>query len=387
MRVQIICQFGKPVRGLSPYGDALAEALGRIDGLETELVDYKNAYPAFLHPAERGGALGNGKLSWCSTASWRRVARRPADVLHIQHWAQPLASYLWPLARMAKRVGKRVVITVHNPNPHEQPGPFRVCEDSLLRSADVLLVHGDAGRTVLSDRLGAAAAPRIWRIAHGMCLVDKPVVALPADFDRLGLDPRLRYVLLFGNLRGYKGIDVLVDAWQRVSREVGDVQLVIAGRLWSGGESRLGRLGAWLVGTATDAAMLRGRLERAQNRDGIVLRQGFLSDEDIDALIRTSTLAVFPYLHFSGQSGAACRAAAQGRPVLVSRVGALPDLAIDDSWIVNAGDVDGLARCLVNKLTGSTTTRVSGIRQLAAVHEYDWAAVALDHARIYRDIV
>ncbi|WP_161782346.1 glycosyltransferase [Oleiagrimonas soli] len=386
MKVQLVCQFGEPVRGVSPYGDALLAALLESGGVEVEPVDYRAAYPGVLHPAGTEGGRGPGELSWYSPESWRRVANSPADIMHIQHWAPPLACYLWPLASMARRRGKRIVVTVHNPHPHEQAGTFKRIEDRLLRSADVLLAHGARGVQSLRDRLGADA-PAVCQVAHGMHVRTEPVVATDADYARLGLDVHRRNVLLFGNLRGYKGLDVLLEAWKSASEQLAGTRLIIAGRFWSGKRHLLSRLSARLLGMSEHAERLQTLLLEARSSGNVMLWEGFHSDADLDALIRVSSFAVFPYLRFSGQSGAACRAAEQGRPVLVSHVGGLPELAIDNSWVCIPGDSQMLADKLVEKVMQTSESRGCDQRQLDMVRCFDWARVADDHGAIYRELL
>src|SRR5690554_2377663 len=132
MNVQLVCQFGKPVRGLSPYGDHLIAALRATGKAKFESVDFSAAYPGFLHPAPQGGARANGDLHWANPASWARVASGGADILHLQHWFAPLSAYLWPLVRMARKRGAKIVVTVHNPNAHETIGGVAWAENRLL---------------------------------------------------------------------------------------------------------------------------------------------------------------------------------------------------------------------------------------------------------------
>jgi len=296
-----------------------------------------------------------------------------------------MASYLAPLARMARRAGKRIIVTVHNPATHEVlrwTGPF---ERWLVAQADALVVHDARGALVLQDRFGIAA-DRIRIIPHGIMVRAAPELPDATDFARINLDPKRRYVCIFGNLRGYKGIEVLLAAWTQVAARLPDVDLVIAGRLWAGHMGLGARLIARLLGTDRDAARLRCALDAPDLRSRVHLREGFQPDADIDALLRVSDLAVFPYVRFASQSGAACRAAGMGRPVLVSDVGGLPDLAIDRSWIVAAGDVGALSAALLDRL-GSPGLRESRQRQIDHVKCYDWANIAASHAGLYRDLV
>lgn len=381
-RVQMLCHYGQPPRGLSPYGDALADALAGEPDVLLQREDYQAAYPRLLHPAVAGSAECSGEgggLHWGDPRSWWRLARSPADVLHIQHWSAPLACYLWPVARMAALKGKRIVVTVHNPQPHERIPGAAILENRLFAIADALIVHGQRGADVLSARMGSRH--RIHVVPHGVRIQTPPPVAAPADYEALGLMAERRYVSLFGNLRGYKGVAALLDAWRGILADCPDVDLVIAGRLWDGRSGRAGRAAAWVLGTGADAKHLEEAFADEALKSRVHLREGFLPDATIDALLRLSELAVFPYERFASQSGAACRAAGLGCPVLVSDVGELPELALDETWVVPPRDRSRLGTVLLRKLQAANGDLRS--RQIEAVRSSEWGEVAKAHARLY----
>jgi len=383
-RVQLICQFGEPVRGLSPYGDALLSALAECEGINVDPVDYRAAYPGILHPAAQGGAKGPGELHWANPFSWYRVARRVSDIVHIQHWSSPLATYLWPFAVMAKRAGKHIIVTVHNPKLHESLPVFDAFENGLLRAADVLIVHDANGAKALRQRF-AGGAPDIRVIPHGIRLNMRPGV-WNGDHAQLGFDSGRRYVVLFGNLRGYKGVTNLLEAWSQVVGHVPDVDLVIAGRLWEGGRGYLTKAAAMALGTREYSDRLRSAMELPGLAGRVHLREGFLPDGDIDALLRVAEFAVFPYERFGSQSGAACRAAGIGCPVLVSNLGGLPDLTIGQDWIVTPGDVEELAASLRAKLARGRLSDDTRKAQIERVSDYGWLTVGRQHAALYHEL-
>lgn len=384
-RVQLVCQFGEPVRGLSPYADALLKALSGCEGLQVEPVDYRSAYPSAMHPAGGVGSVDRGELHWADPGTWYRVARRDADIVHIQHWMAPLATYLLPLASMSRRAGKRVAITVHNPRPHESLSIFDALERQLLCAADVLIVHDENGARALRQRLGRRRCD-IRVIPHGISAANREG-RQASDYARVGLDPDRRYVICFGNLREYKGLDILLDAWRQVVDQVPDADLIIAGRLWTGGKGGLARVSVWLMGSGRHAEKIMARLDSPDLSQRVIFREGFVSDDDVDTLLRVSEMAVFPYEKFSSQSGAACRAAGSGCPVLVSDVGGLPDLAISGEWVLEPGSLDGLTRALQDRLSFGKVRDVFGARQIDRIEPYAWDHVAQMHASAYRDML
>ena len=384
-RVLLVCQLGLPIRGLSPYCNALFEALQSERGVNVHPIDYRAAYPGFLHPAAKGGTASSGELHWGNPLSWQRVAHMEADIIHLQHWFAPMACYLAPLVAMARRAGKRVVVTMHNPSMHETLHWTELFERKLVKSADVVVVHNSRGVTALCERFGLETE-RIHVIPHGICVAESPVPLECDDHARLGLDPKRRYICVFGNLRGYKGVDILLDAWSRLLTRLPDVDLVIAGRLWTGQSGVGARLVAKMLGTDQDAERLRTALALPGLTERVHVLEGFQPDVSINALVRLSELAVFPYVTFNSQSGAACRAAGLGCPVLVTDVGGLPDLAIDSSWIVTPGDSESLASALYTKLSQPDALRARGGAQLQRIRAYAWPQVASTHAALYREL-
>jgi len=385
VRVQLVCQFGQPVRGLSPYGDTLLRGLFQQDDLQVVPVDYRAAFPSFLYPASNNGLIAQGDLHWANPFSWSRVARMPADVIHVQHWSTPLATYLCPLAAMARRAGKRVVITVHNPKPHEALPALDALEMRLFRNAHVLLVHDANGVRALRQRMGDPHAD-IRIIPLGIDVQAQPSNIQHGDYELLGVDQSRRYICIFGNLRGYKGITILLDAWAQVAEKLPGVDLIVAGRLWAGTKGYFAKKVARRLGTDSYAELLKGKLASPALAGRVHLIEGFLPDNTIDALLRVADLAVFPYEKFSSQSAAACRAAGMGCPVLVSNLGGLPDLAMDNTWLVEPSDTAGLVQQLSFKLDLDDLRSELRQAQLRKVAAFDWRKVGSQHAALYREL-
>ncbi|SEH04189.1 glycosyltransferase family 4 protein [Candidatus Venteria ishoeyi] len=381
--VLLVCQFGQPVRGLSPYCDALFKALSKNKNISFTPVDYRAPYPNILHPAANSNASSSGELHWCKPLSWIKVAKTSANIIHLQHWLAPMAVYLLPLISIAQFFGKQVVITVHNPNPHELIPGTRVLEKWLTNKADAVLVHDKRGANLLHKRF-ATSKDKLHVIPHGIHVLEFPLKPKIDDYQLLGLKPNRRYICIFGNLRGYKGLDVLLAAWQLVYKKLPDVDLVIAGRLWSGKTSIMSRFSAKILGTAKDTKRLQVLLDKTTQNCRVHVFEGFQSDNKIDALITLSELAVFPYIKFDSQSGAACRTAGIGCPVLVSDIGGLPELAIDNNWIVSPNNVGDLASTLYKHLSQPQKALSNRKKQLEQIKNFSWHKIAIAHAELYK---
>ena len=233
-------------------------------------------------------------------------------------------------------------LTIHDPVPH-QGAPSRrrneVLEAVWRRRADRLVVHSDR----LVDDLGAAGKP-IVVLPHGADVDDDPF-APPAEPS----------VLMFGRLEAYKGLDVLLRAMQLVWDTRPDVRLQVRG-----------------VGPA---------VRNLPDDPRIDARIGYVAEAELDAMFAAASLVVLPYTDAS-QSGVGTIALERGIPAIVSDLGGLPDLTVDDSFVVPPSDSEALAAAIVRHVDHDIGLR-RRVLDLAR-SRFSWDAVARRAVGEYR---
>ena len=124
---------------------------------------------------------------------------------------------------------------------------------------------------------------------------------------RLGLDPANRYVLFFGLIRDYKGLDLLLDAWaqlRRAGRTEGR-RLIVAGEFYTAREPYLNRI--------ADNGL----------QDEVLLHDRFIPDDDVKYYFSAADFVVQPY-KTATQSGVTQIAYQFCVPMVVTAVGGLP---------------------------------------------------------------
>jgi glycosyltransferase involved in cell wall biosynthesis len=175
---------------------------------------------------------------------WRN--RRQIDALHV-NWPeglythrrgsrrlQALLSWLkLPVfgvrLRLARAFGYRVAWTIHQVYPHESMSRVldRTAGVLLARSCDVLFVHDEPTAANARRELNIHTRP-IEVIAHGSYLgvyaAGRPRSVVRAE---LGIPQDSFAFLSFGELRGYKDVELLLDAFRRVEDPA--VALIVAG--------------------------------------------------------------------------------------------------------------------------------------------------------------
>lgn len=234
-----------------------------------------------------------------------------ADLIHIQEQPDALTALI---ARTF--AGRRpVVLTVHDPNAHMgndaavERGRRRRRRELIRSAATIFHVHGDYCRRQLLEIVGDARP--IISTPHG-------VIHEPSPGEELC--PQPGRILFFGRMLEYKGINVLLEAFERLNARGRDYTLVLAGE-----------------GPALEQ-------QRAAASKGVLLLNRFISRNEAIAELQKASLVALPYLEAT-QSGVAAAAIGNGRAMVASAVGGLLDVVRpgENGLLVPAADAGRLA--------------------------------------------
>lgn len=304
----------------------------------------------------RLGHLGRGDVvhvHWTSP-----VVQRPEDDLHA---ARARFDRFRTAIDGARGRGARLVWTLHNVLPHDARHLDLELELDryLAATADALHVMNRATANAVAPyyELGPA---RVVHVPHPSYQGVYPATVTPADARAsLGLERSDRTVLAFGQVRPYKGLDVLVDAVRQVPEAVRPV-LLLAGRT---------------------APQDRGAVDRLLGDDVRVVRSDdHVEDVDVQRWFRAADVAVFPYRRVLN-SGSLHLAASFGVPSVLPDEPHLRAEFGDEGWVrwFDAEDAAGsIARVLVERPG-------DGAHDAAEAFSRRWAPFAL--SRRYADVL
>jgi len=211
-------------------GSALFHQREILDGPGLALADppLEAADPAANAPAPnslfqvRRGAARSSFLTF-ELALWLR--RRSYDAV----WTQwPAIGARFPhFWRTCRRLGLRVIHTVHNVLPHERSAGDERYSRGVYGASDVLLVHSHASSASLSGVFPEAGAKSLvsW---HGTYTTYPRVPEARARLrSQLGIDESTPLALFFGGVRPYKNVDAALHALR--SAPDLDLALLVAG--------------------------------------------------------------------------------------------------------------------------------------------------------------
>ena len=278
---------------------------------------------------------------------------------------------------------KRLVFTAHNVNAGERDGTDsllnRLTLKSQYRLVDHVFVHTKKMRQQLIEEYGlrpAAVTVIPFGINNAVPHTDLRVAEARR---RLGIAESEKTILFFGNIRIYKGLHYLVEAFESlVDDGNGPYRLVIAGskpneegeQYWEGIERRI-----------KDSRLESRILQRIQ----------YIPDDETEIYFKAADVAVLPYTYIS-QSGVLALSYSFELPVVATRVGSFEEEVVEGKtgFLCNAGSATDLARAIRGYFASELYRRLDEKRdeiRTYAAERYSWRTVGEMTCEVYERIL
>ncbi|SFH18887.1 glycosyltransferase [Pontibacter chinhatensis] len=311
-----------PLRGggMATFNERLAYAFQEA-GCEVEIVTFSLQYPSFLfpgksqytsEPAPPGLSIkvlinSVNPLSWWRTG-WYIKKQKP-DLVVFRYWLPFMGPALGTIARIIRRNKySRLLAITDNVVPHEKrPGDVPFTRYFLASC------HGfvTMSRSVQQDLERFEPAKPSEYLPHPLYDNFGEAETKAAACTALGLDPTYNYLLFFGFIRAYKGLDLLLQAMADPQvQELQNLKLIVAGEFYE------------------DASPYLQRIKELQLQDKLILRTEFIPNAEVRHYFCAADLVVQPYKHAT-QSGVTQVAYHFNKPMVVTRVGGLSELVPD----------------------------------------------------------
>ena len=276
-------------------------------------------YPSFLFPGKTQysdspapkGLRISRSVNSCNPFNWVRVGRKIAktnpDVVVMKFWIPYMAPCLGTIARVIKRHSNaRVVSILDNVIPHEPHFWDKWMIRYFVSAIDRFIAMSDSVQNDL--RLFTDKPCQLVR--HPLYdNFGQPMTKEEAAM-ALNVDPKKTYLLFFGLIRDYKGLDLLMQAYADKRIDKDNVCLVVAGEFY-GNEDKYNAL-----------------LDELGIRSYTLWHTRFIPDEEVRTYFSLADMIVQPYKSAT-QSGVTQIAYHFSKPMLVTRVGGLPEIVPD----------------------------------------------------------
>jgi glycosyltransferase involved in cell wall biosynthesis len=323
-----------------------------------------------------------GSLQWAtnrfaiafrnSYRRWSLAKKIKADIVHIQlilPWID------WGFIHLHRRSSK-VVCTVHDVVPHIYKLPPKLdwtLRQRCYQSADGVVFHTAANmsrfKSIYSFSPHYSTVIPLGLKWYGS-VTEADVVQAKQS---IGVPEDRLVILMFGELRPNKGLDVLIRAFRQVLLSVPKAFLLIAGSVHP---------------TVSEDELLMQL--RSLPTDSWSWRKEWVKDEDMGNYFQAASIVTLPYTAFTSQSGVLTKAYAYSCPLIVSDVGSLGITVQEDGsgLVVQPANVTELTSALIRLLTESKLRDdcQKNIVQVAQA-KYSWQSVAHRTIDFYKEIL
>ena len=296
----------------------------------------------------------------------KRLEREKPDIIHFQ-WA--------PLPFVDRRFLKRlqriapVVLTVHDSAPFNENPSSRVQQlgsTSIMHDFNRLIVHTAKAKARILDY--GVDPRRVAQIAHGILEEIAPPSGNPPP-------PRAEgevVLLLFGYLKPYKGIDVMIRAVGALPPEIRQrVRIKVVGR------------------PHMPVEPLQALVVELGIADRVDFEFRFIDDAEVGDLLRSADIQMFPYYEIDA-SGVLMAVLGVGRAIIASDIGLFREMLEDrvHGRLVPPGDVPALSAAIAELVTDDAKRAEAG-RQVAALSASipSWEEIAAQTTDLYQDVI
>jgi glycosyltransferase involved in cell wall biosynthesis len=335
-----ICLVGPayPYRGgISHYNTCLARELAKQ--YDVHVVNYSRLYPAFLFPGKTQYDDSDSAMRMESARiidsmnpfTWVRagfhIAGLRPDVVIMQWWHPYFAPALFKIGQILRMMRRGTILFIcHNVVPHERSMLDRILSRLAFYVAHGFLVQSGEDRdNLVRMRKGAQI------VVHPLPLFDffkRGELTKWQARERLGVDSH-PLILFFGYIRAYKGLRYLLEAMPRIHERTG-ARLMVVGEFYE------------------DSTPYTGLVERSGLQTIVTFVDRYVGNEEVEAYFMACDLVVLPYVSAT-QSGIVQISLSFDRPVVVTRVGGLPEVVAEGKtgFIVPPEDPGSIAGAVI----------------------------------------
>ena len=185
----------------------------------------------------------------------------------------------------------------------------------------------------------------------------------------VSIDPKEKVVLIFGHMGPSKGLPIMLSAFEKITKERSDVQLVVAG-----------------ADHPNFPGYLEGFIKRAPSK---VVFTGYVPEEDLCRVFGMADVVVMPYLIALGTSGVFHLACGFGKPVVVSDLPEMREMVADgaSALFVPPGDVEALKDAVLKVLTDKEAAAAMCRQNLKFAQKESYNIVAQAYEEVYLELV
>lgn len=361
----IIVGTAYPLRGgLAAFNERLARQF-QLEGDEVIIYTFSLQYPSFLFPGKTQYSSDPAPkdltirevLNSVNPFSWwkvgRMIKREKPDIVISKFWLPFMGPSLGTVLRLSKSKNTKRISILDNIIPHEKRVGDKLLAQYFVNSTDAFIAMS---RSVAKDMEQFTTTKPVVYIPHPIYDNFGEIVSRTEGLAFLGLEKQVNYILFFGFIRDYKGLDLLLEAMadERIRRM--NLKLIVAGEYYSNEEKYL------------------ALIEKLKIADQLELRTDFIPNSEVRYYFAAADAVVQPYKSAT-QSGISQMAYHFEKPMVVTKVGGLPEIVEHGvaGYVVDV-DPQAIADALVDFYDGQKVEQLSaGVK--VAKKRFAWSTM------------
>ena len=309
-----------------PYRGGIAALNERLalqfqqEGEEVSIFNFTVQYPGFLFPgktqftddpAPERLAITR-KVNSVNPLNWIQVGRAlkklAPDLIIVRYWLPFMGPALGTICRLARRnKHTRVICIADNIIPHEKRPGDRLFTRYFAGGVDGYIAMSHEVYHDINQLLPGAErrfTPHPVYDHYGN------ILSRTEALDALKLAPDRHYLLFFGFIRDYKGLDLLLEAMADPRMEQRHIHLIVAGEFYS------------------NEAFYIDLIARLKLEERVILHTDYIPNDEVNRYFCAADLIVQPY-KAATQSGVTQVGYHFNKAMLVTKVGGLAEIVKD----------------------------------------------------------
>ncbi len=306
-----------PLRGgIAALNERLAKQLA-AEGHDVNIVSFALQYPKLLFPGKTQYSEDEvvfdfrvtQEVNSVNPINWLKIGKKirqaKPDLLIVRYWLPFMAMSLGTICNLVKKNGHTKVISiVDNIIPHEKRPGDKFLSNYFVKNADGFIAMS---KRVLTDlELFDTSKPKLFS-PHPIYDHYGTIELRETALQKLNLDSQFKYVLFFGFIRDYKGLDLLLEAFADDFFSQNKIKLIVAGEFY------------------TDEKKYLELIENLKLKSQVILKTDYIPNSEVENYFNAADIIAQPYKSAT-QSGVTQIGFHFNKPMLVTDVGGLSEI-------------------------------------------------------------
>ncbi|OUV76015.1 MAG: glycosyl transferase family 1 [Flavobacteriales bacterium TMED123] len=316
MKVTILSTAFPYRGGIAVFTERLARAFLN-DNDDVNIRTFSLQYPNFLFPGKSQYSTADKpddlqisqEVNSINPFNWikigRKIKKQKPEILILKYWIPFMAPCLGTIARIVRsNKHTKVICVIDNLIPHEKRIGDQLLNSYFVKSVDGFVAMSES---VFNDLDKFDKTKKKILGVHPLYDNFGTAISKSKAINCLRLDNNYKYMLFFGIIRKYKGLDILLEAFADKRLQHQNLKLIVAGEFYE------------------DYKPYEDIIKKHNLQDLVILHTHFIPDDKVVNYFCASDIIVQPYKNAT-QSGVTQIAYHFEKPMLVTNVGGLKEI-------------------------------------------------------------